>query len=1267
MIRVFATADWHESPEYHRFVQPSVEYFTKRVEEERPDLVAIPGDFFVKRGHLNPADTYHVRRWIRSIARVCAVVILPGNHDETHAVHGIDSVTGTFLPLEETHTNIHVFTKPEVRTITFPSHSEKTMDGIQLLVCPYPSRQLWSAGQEMDATEQHRVMGDLVGDMVRGLAEQLDPDLPSMFLFHGSIEYGKPGPEMFMTSEQEVVIRQVDLPEQATVCVGGHLHLPQAVGRFLYTGSPCAHTFSEERLEPSFLEVRLATSPLGAANPDWTDPNKGYEVTSKWHAAYKRHSIPVVSPMVTLDFRKEGLGMEPMATLQTLIAQNAAKIDKARTRLRFSIPVALRESINEKALEALLLNAGADAPRVMMETKPDILVRADEIHTGVTFQEGVNLWLKTQPDYLPLAEDLAKLVTDVEASLTPEQRAEMEPVDVRTVRIGWKNWKQHAEGTLDFRQLSGLTAIVGDNWAGKSNLAEIIPAVRWGALRNSLSTATSSGRTPFVTAVRKGQRSCVVWEEFEAKGSLFRIERSISVTASGNAGKSTLSLSEWRNEAWESVCGDDARETKREIIKLVGTLEHYLSTAYSAQRDLTRILDMGGADFENTLQDACNTQAWEYRKEVLSQLRDRVTRERDKAQGEQTVLRDTVEKHRNAAQELDSAQQRLANARAAAQAMTEQVEAAKTLLEQARREAAELPQLDEAITEAERKVEEAAESLATAKRQHEVAQRRVGEAQMAVKRAEDATAVIPGWEAKVHRLGNLETVQRMMITNRDKRDNLLRQAQELRREIVELAGRRQARLGQWHANRAGLQGKVVEAEREIERINDRREAERRTIQEQIAAAEKRTGLLEQVKDCTPPKRRLHFGSGPGGGDLVYQPALNEGCLFLQDAIGARDGLVGLRAALNSLAEPPEALGPAQNRLSGAQAALQGHDDAKPTDKPGDDEITQALVAAEIEAQARNIYDDGAYAINDAELRKIMAEKPREVLGSLQEAQKTLQERQQTLAEAQEHAQDLGGVVAARQAAVDAAQTTAGILRERRRSLAGVREKVTQAEQRVAALGVAETGARHEAEQAQMAVGAAQAQVAAKAEAEEALRAVDERHATLQHRLTCATVLWNACARSGVPRLILEQALPLLEQVANECLSDTPLQIRVASKGDAGLERTFVDDKGEYPISELSGAGRALLGLAMRWGLAVVASTFSGMKIRAYTFDEGFGAFHSTNHIVVQRFLRRITEADGVERVTVISHVPAVIEAADHILTVASQGDYSTVSGTGVAA
>jgi DNA repair exonuclease SbcCD ATPase subunit len=147
------------------------------------------------------------------------------------------------------------------------------------------------------------------------------------------------------------------------------------------------------------------------------------------------------------------------------------------------------------------------------------------------------------------------------------------------------------------------------------------------------------------------------------------------------------------------------------------------------------------------------------------------------------------------------------------------------------------------------------------------------------------------------------------------------------------------------------------------------------------------------------------------------------------------------------------------------------------------------------------------------------------------------------------------------------------------------------------------------------------------------------------------LLEKAFHSTGIPFLLLEEALPAIAEQTNRLLACTDLSVSInsvrenkdgAKKDD--IEVRYLDPRGDFPLCVASGAQEKLLGIPLRFALAKVGGDFWGTPPRIFVQDEGFGAFHPDRYDQVRQIISRIAEEFGM--FLYITHVTELTEDAD---------------------
>jgi len=270
-IRMLHFADLHIGMENYGRLDPAtgihgrVLDFLRRFDEvieyglaHEVDLVIFSGDAFKTR---DPSPTYQ-REFARRIKRLSdegvPTVLLVGNHDlpamERKAT-SLDIFRTLAVP------NVHVGWRDE----TFRIETKRGL--VQVTCLPYPMRQRLLARDEFrgkNLQELDRALAEVVGDVVRGMAAELDPAFPAVLAGHLTVGGASFGSERSVMIGSDVVVLKSVLADPAWDYVAlGHIHKHQelnggAYPAIVYPGSLERIDFGEERDPKGFCWVELA-------------------------------------------------------------------------------------------------------------------------------------------------------------------------------------------------------------------------------------------------------------------------------------------------------------------------------------------------------------------------------------------------------------------------------------------------------------------------------------------------------------------------------------------------------------------------------------------------------------------------------------------------------------------------------------------------------------------------------------------------------------------------------------------------------------------------------------------------------------------------------------------------------------------------------------------------------------------------------------------------------------------------------------------------
>jgi exonuclease SbcC len=158
---------------------------------------------------------------------------------------------------------------------------------------------------------------------------------------------------------------------------------------------------------------------------------------------------------------------------------------------------------------------------------------------------------------------------------------------------------------------------------------------------------------------------------------------------------------------------------------------------------------------------------------------------------------------------------------------------------------------------------------------------------------------------------------------------------------------------------------------------------------------------------------------------------------------------------------------------------------------------------------------------------------------------------------------------------------------------------------------------------------------------------------LAKELTRWQKLVKAFGRNGIPALIIENAVPELERIANDILGqmtggknflkfETQKELKSRSGMAETLDIIVGDWAGERIYETFSGGEQLRIDFAIRFALAELLARRAGAKVDWLTIDEGFGSQSEEYLPAVIDAVKSVASRFGM--VLVISHVKAVQEA-----------------------
>lgn len=827
------------------------------------------------------------------------------------------------------------------------------------------------------------------------------------------------------------------------------------------------------------------------------------------------------------------------------------------------------------------------------------------------------------------------------------------------LRLIINNFRAIEHADIDLSAVT-LAAIAGRNGAGKSSVFTLAPRF---ALFGDVIKGISLD-----DLVRRGAQEMVVTFEFEHQGSVYRVIRTRSTKGKG---KSTLELQQQVNGAWESRSAEKIGDTEAKIRALLNLDDETFTassmilqgqanaftgaTAGKRKEILSQIL---GLNVYEQLQERARQKAAllnieiEKAKDKLLMLDERLAARPEKEEElrilesrheftqanvteDERAVRDceaqlaVLEVKRSRILQIDrdtvTIDDEIAVLQKERSSHTERLERAEKILAN-----------EEGILAKAAELEEVKQQIAALEaRQPEVErlQRDLAAAETDLKQLADELA----------RLNERVLVVTQQLSGRDA---LQKQAADHEQQTVRLR-EFEAKAERWNLLAAELLTLDTQLERETFRI----ESERRVLVDKIATLEEQEAHIHD-SGCLPTCKFQQAAAAA----VAELPELRR---RLADLDRSQIAAFTLSIAQKQIEQKeigydPDAHRACRNRLAELQAAA-----AAFAQLAGKDELLQQLEQQCAEKQARQ---ESTTARRD-DLQQQTADLEAELA--------PLPELTARAGDLQRWARLKDEIGAAREAAANAKERIAAIDQE----IAGknVRKDELENEKNNLVIDTLDYDRLHcDLDQLQAVLQDRRRQLAALAEQIGGIKAVlaalevdqlerDRLSADLEPkalRWTRYQTLIKAFGRDGIPALIIENAVPQLERIANEILGqmskgkhyirfETQRELKSRDGVAETLDIMIGDWTAERPYETFSGGEQLRIDYAIRFALAELLAQRAGSKVEWLTIDEGLGSQDAEHRALVLESIKSVSSR--FKRVLVITHIEDAQAAFDQVI------------------
>jgi DNA repair protein SbcC/Rad50 len=832
-------------------------------------------------------------------------------------------------------------------------------------------------------------------------------------------------------------------------------------------------------------------------------------------------------------------------------------------------------------------------------------------------------------------------------------------IPVKLKLQGFLSYREPVE--LDFTGFN-LACISGRNGAGKSSLLDAITWALFGRARK---------HDESVINTHPEVKTAEVILDFDYEGNRYRVQRSNPKGKTSSVEFFILAPGEQGGGRWKPLTERTLRETDAKIVETLRMdYDTFTNASFFLQGKADQFATARPAERKQILSNILGLEVWEayrdaaatkrrgaekevkeldgrlseiqvelneedQRKEQLADLQERLA-ELESQRVERASVLENVQKLRAALDEqrklLDTMQTQMDNA-------NRMLERTQATLTERREEQADLTEILAKADEIERaytnwqaahKELEAMEEVAEQFRQHEALRHEP----LAAIQAEEArlTQEKQGLEEQKIALENdlaettsLKTDLKATQEQAQAAQKKLERRQQLEEEIRKL----QADQAEAKAENPRLRDEMHELKSRIDQLQVTEGAECPLCGQPLSAGERGT-LIDSLSE---------EGTGLGDRFRENKQLLENFESQLQQMGSQLADLKGVDAELREATRKADQLEHQLATLQEQQAVWQKTGETRLI------EITKALTEKRFALDSRKKLEEV-----DADLAK---------LGYDLEAHEKLRQVEQAGREAEA---DLRALEQARAAAGPVEREISGLEQQVTEQRAALDELVCSHDEAAARFAAAEVDLPdlleaernlHDSQEREnrlrMEVGGAQQKVAVLDTLRERKTGLLAEREGLTQRIVDLKQLERAFGKDGIPALLIEQALPEIEETANELLSrlsDGRMSFRFATQREfkdnkredlkETLDMIISDNMGARDYEMFSGGEAFRVNFAIRLALSKVLARRAGARLQTLVVDEGFGSQDAQGR---QRLIEAINLVrDDFEKILVITHL-----------------------------
>ena len=851
------------------------------------------------------------------------------------------------------------------------------------------------------------------------------------------------------------------------------------------------------------------------------------------------------------------------------------------------------------------------------------------------------------------------------------------------LRLTLKNFMCYGEDVPPLRFDSiHVACLCGDNGHGKTALLDAITWALWGMARTAPTPGGAVNSLNADELIHLGRTDMSVQLDFLANGQQYRVVRRRSARARGRSGRSTLELQVRDTdgaadsngagdgaERFRPISGSAIAQTNRRICEILNMdFKTFVNTAYLAQGQADLFTTSTPTERKKCLSDALDLSYYQ-------RLSDGAKARSNAIHSDMRDNRTAVGLHREEAAQRPQYERRLTEARARIADVAPQAAERRSVAERLSGEAQALQARQTEFYDLERRLQSAKSDAASLQRQVRADESAAASYSATIDNAQqilDGFAALERWQAEQTRLDAALSRKNELD---GKRSNLVqviaRQEERLssdqralqRRIADELEPRVESlpaverKLAALDRPRADLMALAADIERKRNAADD--------MAKRVQALTQHNEHLRQ--DMTDTRQKHDMLKGDNAACPLCSRQLSGEAQQRLRGEYARAGKAD-RASYDKNVEEIDRLNAQrksadaertalERRKTSDERALVNKEANLSRDRRDAIEAQKALAQSTAElAKLTQVIDDGAFSENE---RKALADIDGELAALEYDAEAHTQARAQVgaLGRFADERRALDEAQANLPRITEALQTNRQLLSNRNAEIAAAAERATALRQELATLpkikaalndAIASRDTLERAlDLAKVKAGILQEKLANCDRLDGERRALGLRHAELADEKGIYDELTLAFGKNGIQALVIESAIPQLQDDANAILGRiTEHRMHLRLELDEGtserLEIRIADALGTRSYQTFSGGEAFRINFALRIALSRLLANRAGAPLPVLFIDEGFGSQDSAGQ-------ERLTEAiqsiqDEFQKIIVITHIEQVKNA-----------------------